>query len=68
MKKKQYLQPAVEVTFILPIQLMGNSRGWSQDGDTPNDVEQEDDVNENDKESDNLWGDDDEYGGFLDLD
>jgi len=35
MKKKKYLQPAIEVTLILPIQLMGNSRGWSQDGNNP---------------------------------
>ena len=68
MKKKLYLQPAIEVTLILPIQLMGNSRGWSKDGNNPYDVEQEEEVKEKDKESGNLWGDDDEYGGFLDLD
>ncbi len=68
MKKKKYLQPAIEVTLILPIQLMGNSRGWSQDGNNPYDVEQEEEVGDGDKESDKLWGYDDEYGNFLDLD
>ena len=68
MKKKKYLQPAIEVTLILPIQLMGNSRGWSKDGNNPYDVEQEEEVGEGDKESDKLWGYDDEYGNFLDLD
>ena len=64
MKKKLYLQPAIEVTFILPIQLMGNSRGWSQDGKTPNDVEQEEGVKDEDYFNDDNGG----YGGFLDLD
>ena len=60
MKKKRYLQPATDVTGIQPLRLMTASRGWSQDGKPPFDVEQEGDDwegNENDG-----------YGGFLDLD
>ena len=62
MKKKRYLQPATEVTGILPLRLLTASRGWSQDGNSPFDVGQEDDVDEEDLE------DDGGYGGFLDLD
>ena len=60
MKKKQYLKPDIEVTSILPLRLMGASPGWSQDGNPPIDVEEEDDDWEG--------NDDDGYGGFLDLD
>ena len=62
MKKKRYLKPDIEVTSILPLRLMGASPGWSQDGNPPIDVEEEDDVDEEDLE------DDGGYGGFLDLD
>ena len=62
MKKKLYLQPATEVIGIQTPQLMGASRGWSQNGDPPTPVEQEDDVDDDD------GNDDDGYGGFLDLD
>ena len=62
MKKKRYLQPATEVSGILPLRLLTASRGWSQDGNSPFDVGQEDDVDDED------GNDDDGYGGFLDLD
>lgn len=65
MEKKKYLQPAIEVDGIMPIQLMAGSPGWSKDGESPTAVEKEDAVSENDKTG--LW-DDDSYGGFLDLD
>lgn len=70
MKKKLYLQPAIIVAGKLSPRLMVASRGWSQDGNPPFTVEQEKEVNENDKlpPDVNMWGDDDEYGGFLDLD
>lgn len=63
MKKKLYLQPAIDVMGIQPLQLLDASRGWSQNGDTPNDVEKEDEVDEDD-----YFNDDSGYGGFLDLD
>lgn len=70
MKKKLYLQPAIDVMGIQPLQLMDATRGWSQDGNPPTKVEKEKDVSEGDKlpHDVNIWGDDDEYGGFLDLD
>jgi len=61
MKKKRYLQPATEVTGILQLRLLTASRGWSQDGNPPFDVEKEDDEDWDGNE-------DDGYGGFLDLD
>lgn len=69
MKKKPYLHPTTEVVASQSFRLMDASRGWSQDGNPPYDVTQENEVNENDKlpSSENLWGNDDEYGGFLDL-
>ena len=68
MKKKLYLQPATDVTGIMPLPLMDASRGWAINGNPPTNVEQEDPVNDNDKlPSSDLW-DDDSYGGFLDLD
>jgi hypothetical protein len=63
MKKKTYLQPATEVTGVLPIQFMDATRGWAKDGNPPFTVEKEDGVNENNP----IWGDDG-YGDFLDLD
>ena len=68
MKKRLYLQPAIEIIGILPLQLMEASRGWSKDGNPPFTVEQEEEVQEKDKlPSVDLW-DDGGYGGFLDLD
>lgn len=64
MKKKLYLQPAIDVMGIQPLQLLDASRGWSQNGDTPNDVEQEDEVDKDDYFNDDIGG----YGGFKDLD
>ena len=70
MKKKLYLQPAIDVMGIQPLQLLDATRGWSQDGNTPTEVEQEGRVGEDGElpSSNNLWGDDDEYDDFLDLD
>ena len=68
MKKRIYLQPAIEIIGILPLQLLDASRGWSKDGNPPTVVEKEQVVNEGDKlPSPNLW-DGESYGGFLDLD
>ena len=64
MKKKIYLQPAIEVAGIMPIQLMAGTEGWAKDGNPPTAVVKEEDVNENDKISSGLWDDE----GFLDLD
>lgn len=64
MKKKLYLQPAIDVMGIQPLQLLDASRGWSQNGDTPNDVEKEDEVDDDDYFNDDIGG----YGGFKDLD
>ena len=67
MKKKIYLQPAIEITGILPIRLMAGTEGWAKDGNPPTAVEQEKAVSEDDKlQSSGLW--DEGYGGFLDLD
>lgn len=71
MKKKLYLQPAIDVMGIQPLQLLDATRGWSQDGNTPTEVTQEDPVDENDKlpSTGDPWSEDDDgYGGFLDLD
>ena len=70
MKKKLYLQPAIDVIGIQPLQMLNATRGWSQDGNPPTGVEQENEVNENDKlpSSGDLWDEDDGYGNFLDLD
>ncbi len=69
MKKKIYQQPDTEVILVSPFQLMGASRGWSQDGNPPIDVTQEDPVVPPPTPPD-PWGggDDDEYDDFLDLD
>ena len=64
MKKKIYLQPAIEVAGIMPIQLMAGTEGWAKDCNPPTAVVKEEDVNENDKISSGLWDDE----GFLDLD
>lgn len=64
MKKKLYLQPAIDVIGIQPLQLLDATRGWSQDGNTPTEVTQEDEVDEDDYFNDDDGG----YGGFLDLD
>jgi hypothetical protein len=71
MKKKLYLQPAIDVMGIQPLQLLDATRGWSQDGDPPTGVVQEDEVDEDDKlpSPGDPWSEDDDgYGGFLDLD
>lgn len=69
MKKKVYQQPDTEVILVSPFQLMVASRGWSQDGNPPIDVTQEAPIGEEDKPTNpNLWGDDDEFDDFLDLD
>ena len=76
MKKKIYLQPDTEITGVMPLRLMQESRGWSKDGNPPIGVTQEDPVNESDllpppSTSDPSSGDDggeEGYGGFLDLD
>ncbi|MBO4827594.1 MAG: hypothetical protein J5506_10270 [Prevotella sp.] len=70
MKKKPYLQPDIEVVVTLPHRLMVGSPGWAIDGNPPTSVEQEDEVDDDDKlpSSGDLWSDDDGYGGFLDLD
>jgi hypothetical protein len=76
MKKKIYLQPDTEITGVMPLRLMQESRGWSKDGNPPTGVTQEDPVNKSDllpppSTSDPSSGDDggeEGYGGFLDLD
>ena len=67
MKKRLYLQPAIEIIGTLPLRLLDGSRGWSKDGNPPTVVEKEEGVDENDKLPTSLW-DDDSYGGYLDLD
>ena len=61
MKKKLYLQPAIDVMGIQPLQMLNATRGWSKDGNPPTGVEQENEVNENDKlpSSGDLWDEDD---------
>lgn len=61
MKKKLYLQPATKDVGILPPWVMAVSRGWARDRNPPTAVEQEDEVDEEDRL-------DSGYGGFLDLD
>ena len=70
MNKKPYLQPDTEITGVQPYHLMAATPGWAIDGNPPTSVEQEDEVNDDDKlpASGDLWDDDDGYGGFLDLD
>jgi len=76
MKKKLYLQPAIDVMGIQPLQMLNATRGWSKDSNPPTGVTQEDPVNESDllpppSTSDPSSGDDggeEGYGGFLDLD
>ena len=72
MKKKLYLQPAIDVMGIQPLQMLNATRGWSKDGNPPYRVYQEDEVKDLDKllpSGTNVWGDgEDHYGGFLDLD
>jgi len=62
MKKKIYLQPDTEITGVMPLRLMQESRGWSKDGNPPTAVEKEPEVGETG--TPNLWDND----GFLDLD
>lgn len=64
MKKKIYLQPAIEITGITPFRLMAGTEGWAKDGNPPTTVVKEEDVDENDKITLGLWDDE----GFLDLD
>ena len=67
MKKRLYLQPAIEIIGILPLRLLDGSRGWSKDGNPPTKVEVEGEVEEADKlPPSDIWGEG--YGGFLDLD
>ena len=63
MKKRLYLQPAIEIIGILPLQLLDASRGWSKDGNPPTVVEKEEEV-QGSSPPQNLWDED----GFLDLD
>ena len=60
MKKRLYLQPVTEVTSIQPILPMATSRGWAKDGNSPIQVEKEEDM----EGTSSLWDED----GFLDLD
>ena len=70
MKKKIYQKPTTESIDTIQPQLMGNSPGWARDGEPPFKVEQEDEVDDDDKwpVSVDVWTEDDGYGGFLDLD
>ncbi len=43
MKKKLYLQPAIEVIDIRPFDLLRTSPGWAKDGNPPIEVEKESD-------------------------
>ena len=66
--KKKYQRPEMELITTEPFYLLEGSKksGYAID----NDNEKEKDVIEGDKlpHDVNIWGDDDEYGGFLDLD
>ena len=68
MKKKPYLHPATEAVVSQSFRLMDASRGWSQDGNPPFDVTQQEEVKDDDKlpSPGDPW-DNDGYGGFLDL-
>ena len=76
MKKKLYLQPAIDVMGIQPLQMLNATRGWSQDGNPPTEIEIEPGVSNSDiilPSTGGGGGDDDDdddgdYGGFLDLD
>ena len=74
MKKKLYLQPAIDVMGIQPLQMLNATRGWSQDGNPPTEIEIEPGVSNSDIILPSTGGGDDDddddgdYGGFLDLD
>lgn len=68
MKKKLYLKPDIKIAGFVTHRFIASSPGWSKDGNPPYTVEQEGEVDDNDRlpSSGDVW--DGGYGGFLDLD